>query len=313
MKRQSLWAVPVLLTMLLASCNLPSGQTTPTQQADLVYTAAAETVSAVLTAAVTATAPIPTDTPTPQPTATAAPTNTQSAPNTPVVSVSTATTVACNRLQFVSDITIPDGTSFDPGESFTKTWRLKNVGSCTWTTNYKAVFVSGNKMSAPSSVNLPKNVAPGETVDISVDMVAPGDTGEYTGYWTLADDSGANFSTSQYYVVIKVGGGLFAVTGVYFSVEPDEDEAVDCEILEITFSADIRTNGKGAVQYHWIYKGGEQSAVETLNFSEAGTKTVEFSYTDSTSSDTYDSMVRLYIDEPNHQAFGPQAFTINCE
>ncbi len=45
--------------------------------------------------------------------------------------------IACNQAAAGNpiDITIPDGTKMTPNESFAKTWRLENVGSCTWTGN----------------------------------------------------------------------------------------------------------------------------------------------------------------------------------
>src|SRR5512135_3467629 len=49
----------------------------------------------------------------------------------------------CDRAQFIADVTVPDGTRFSPGAAFTKTWRLKNVGTCTWSTSYTLVFSSG--------------------------------------------------------------------------------------------------------------------------------------------------------------------------
>jgi len=104
----------------------------------------------------------------------------------------------CNRASFVADVTVPDGTLFGAGDSFVKTWRLANAGSCTWNSNYKLVFSSGSLLSAPSSVNLPGSVAPGQTVDISVSMVAPDSDGTYTGYWKLESDSGTVFGIGQY-------------------------------------------------------------------------------------------------------------------
>jgi len=104
----------------------------------------------------------------------------------------TATPKPCNRAEFISE-TVEDGTKFDVNESFTKTWRLKNVGTCTWNTNYKLVFSSGDKMSGPSSQNLPRSVAPGEQVDISVDLKAPDTEGTYKGIWQIQDDRGQTF------------------------------------------------------------------------------------------------------------------------
>ncbi len=100
---------------------------------------------------------------------------------------------SCDWAQFIADVTIPDGTSLAPGATFTKTWRLENIGTCTWTTSYSAVFVSGDQMSAPASVNLPSSVAPGGTVDISVNMTAPASAGHYRGNWELRNGWGGLF------------------------------------------------------------------------------------------------------------------------
>src|SRR5688572_4669107 len=79
----------------------------------------------------------------------------------------------CDRAQFVADVTVPDGMSFSPGATFTKTWRLRNIGTCTWSTSYSLVFDSGTQMGAPASVNFPSSVAPGGSIDLSVTMTAP--------------------------------------------------------------------------------------------------------------------------------------------
>ena len=94
---------------------------------------------------------------------------------------------------FVSDVTIADGSYIAPGSTFTKTWRIRNNGTTTWTTNYKLVFVSGTQMSAQNFVNLPYNVGPGQTVDISVQMTAPTDAGTYKSNWMLVNESGTQF------------------------------------------------------------------------------------------------------------------------
>jgi hypothetical protein len=104
----------------------------------------------------------------------------------------------CNRAAFVSDVSIPDGMVLGAGDSFVKTWRLSNAGSCIWNSNYNLVFSSGSQLSAPSSVNLPGSVAPGQTVDISVSMVSPNNTGTYTGYWKLENDTGTVFGIGGY-------------------------------------------------------------------------------------------------------------------
>ena len=100
---------------------------------------------------------------------------------------------SCDKAQFIADVTVPDGTVMLPGATFTKTWRLKNVGTCAWTTAYQLVFFSGEQMGAASSAAFPKNVAVGETVDISINMTAPSAAGSYRGYWMFKNASGALF------------------------------------------------------------------------------------------------------------------------
>jgi len=68
-----------------------------------------------------------------------------------IAPASTPPPAGCDRAQFISDVTVPDGTTFAPGAAFNKTWRLKNVGTCTWTTSYSLVFDSGEKMGGPDS------------------------------------------------------------------------------------------------------------------------------------------------------------------
>ena len=155
--------------------------------------------------------PLPTFTPQPTPTTTLPPGAT---PVTPPPGGGGggggAPQIPCNAGQFMKDVTVPDGTEFQQGAPFTKTWRIKNVGSCTWTKDYRVVFVNGDSMGAPTNgETLPYSVKPGQYVDASVDLVAPGEPGKYKGSWMLSTPSGqrfgigANYSNS-FFVSIKV-------------------------------------------------------------------------------------------------------------
>ena len=119
--------------------------------------------------------------------------------NTPVpTSTALPTAVSyCDWVAFVKDVSIPDGTTLVPGETFIKTWRLKNRGTCTWTSDYMLVYTSGSQMGSTTAVRLPGNVAPGQTVDISITLTAPSASGHYTGYWILRNPSGALFGSGD--------------------------------------------------------------------------------------------------------------------
>jgi hypothetical protein len=91
------------------------------------------------------------------------------------------------------DITIPDDSLIPPGESFIKTWRLVNTGTCTWTPEYAASFFYGDRMGALKMVPLQEDVSPSDNVEISIEMVAPQKPGTYQGNWMLSNPGGELF------------------------------------------------------------------------------------------------------------------------
>lgn len=101
-----------------------------------------------------------------------------------------------NVASFVADLTIPDDTEISAGDTFTKTWQLYNNGTCTWGPGYTLVFVGGERMDAPESTPLPV-VEPGSTVDLSLSMVAPAESGTYRGDWQIRDPNGILFSPGE--------------------------------------------------------------------------------------------------------------------
>ena len=139
---------------------------------------------------------------------TATPTVTGTPPTVTPTKTGTVQPNACDRAQFIADVSVPDGTSFAPGIGFSKTWRLKNVGSCTWT-NYSIMFDTGERMSGPESALIPATVAPGQTVDITLQLTSPTTQGTYRGYWKLKNSTGVPFGigsagTKSFWVEIKV-------------------------------------------------------------------------------------------------------------
>lgn len=93
---------------------------------------------------------------------------------------------------FVADVTIPDDTRLAPGQTFTKTWRVKNNGKRPWTTDFRLVFVKGTAMTTQRSIPLPP-CAPGQEVEISIQLTAPTRRGTYFGDWKMRDDRGNLF------------------------------------------------------------------------------------------------------------------------
>lgn len=122
----------------------------------------------------------------------------------------TATAIPCNRAEYVADINFPDGSLVLPGADFTKTWKLRNTGSCTWTSSYKLVFAHGDRMNAPDWVKLTSStVPPGGTVNVSVDLTAPSSEGTYQADFRLRGSDGSDFGIGYtgmgtFYVQITV-------------------------------------------------------------------------------------------------------------
>jgi hypothetical protein len=194
----------ILVLIVLVGCNLPNSQPTESISPELIFTQAAQTVAAQLTQLAPNVSPtvqiIPTSTLTPNPTETPFYTSTRTPIPCLLVGYSDATI----------DVTVPDNTIMSPGQAFTKTWRLQNIGTCTWNSSYLLVFDRQDGMGIPSNYSQSLTigtVAPGQEVDVSVNLIAPGSKGTYTGYWRFRDPNGVYFGiggSASWVVKIKV-------------------------------------------------------------------------------------------------------------
>jgi Ig-like domain from next to BRCA1 gene len=212
-KRRRVWGVLVIFSFFLGACRGAAQSPTPTGlDPALVLTAAAQTAQAILTAQAASTPTALPATPTPTQTplqGTVSPTN----PVSPTLNLTTLpVSGGTDKAEFVLDVTVPDGTVFKPGDTFVKTWRLKNAGTSTWTPAFFLVYVSGTQMGSAAPLPLQNNVPPGQTVDLSVSLTAPTATGNYVGYYMLRNPNQHNFGLAPngetpFYVYITVSGG----------------------------------------------------------------------------------------------------------
>lgn len=316
----------MLLPLMLAGCrSAPPAEAEPTPIPDMVLTAAAETAGARLTELAQ-----PTDTQPPPPTDTPLPaTPTQAATETPIATPTlageanpTATTGAVSgqdRAEYVADITVEDGTDFNPGDSFDKVWRLKNAGLSTWTTGYALAFISGAQMGAPVSVALTRNVPPGEMIDVSVRMTAPLETGTHRGYWKMKNSAGELFDGAVYVEIDVLGGTPPAVTTTPSSSTARVTD-VSLTVSEATpaacphtfnFSASFTLNEPAAVTYRL------EASTTTPGFTfdlqgpitasfEAGTHTVTYNLT---INDPVTATAQLHVLAPNDVISNQVAFS----
>lgn len=196
----------LILALLLAACNMPGlSQPTPAD-AGYIYTAAAQTVQAQTTLSGLPTQPVVQPPPasvtpiqfTPPPTQPFMPSPTPPVPGfTPAPTLPSAPSV-CDRVKFLSDVTVPDNSDFAPGTVFIKTWRLQNAGSCSWNSAYTLVVEGDNLLKAPASSAFTNAVIPpGGTVDVSVSLTAPDTAGVYRQNFKLANPSGQRFGLGE--------------------------------------------------------------------------------------------------------------------
>ncbi|MDK2981135.1 MAG: hypothetical protein PWQ55_1482 [Chloroflexota bacterium] len=296
------------VVLALSACNFPfsSGEPTPTalSQEEIMSTAVASAMQAIM--ATQAAQPTPTVPPTAMPTPTLAPTIPAAPTGTVAASGATTTgATACNAAEFVEE-TIPDGTVFGINETFTKTWTFINKGTCTWNTNYKLVYQSGDAMEAPLSVNLTETVAPGMITTVSVPMKAPYQVGEYTSYWALQGEDGVNFLTNNS-VNIQVATDTFRVTSVSTDLK---DRNPVCP-YNLYYNISITTSAAGTVKYKLNDSEGLPHSMRSLVFSSAGTQTIDVSWLNIDSDGDY--WVEVNIDSPNNQTFGRYKFEIDCQ
>lgn len=194
--------------LLLSACGATPADLTPTLAVnpDEIRTQAVGTFSSDLTATALA---APTNTP--MPTSTVAPTIAAPATSTGGVvfgSPVAPATASCYGLSFVSDVSIPDNTPVTAGQSFTKTWKVKNSGTCAWDAGFKFAFTGGDAMGG-TTYTVPASVAGGAVTDISVAMTAPNKTGTIRGNWRMSTASGQFFG-DEVYVQVVIGGGSAA-------------------------------------------------------------------------------------------------------
>ena len=219
-KKIFLQACLAAMFLALSACGASNESLTPTMDATLIYTQAAQTVAAQFTqtsAAQTAAAPTQTNTPAPTPTmaATFAPIATLplfTLPGGTPFTLSTPTTFSllppqgtptgalCDNSAYVREVGTPDGTVLKPGQQFAKGWLIQNIGTCNWGVGYHLVRVGGNTdfggdifaIRAASEI-----VLAGKITEISLTLFAPKKPGTYEARYQMYNDRDVPFGTGM--------------------------------------------------------------------------------------------------------------------
>lgn len=266
---------------------------------------------------------------TPNLTATLSLTPTETATVSPTVEITLT-----DKAEFVADVTVPDGSPFPSGTAFTKTWRVKNIGTATWTTDYALVFVGGEPMGGPAEVALPGEVKPDEAVDISVALTAPQRLAFYTGFWQLRNADGELFglgagANEPLYVQIQVTGGggndppaptapagTLRVTAATLSVLTQTVTA-QCPYTFI-FNGTFTSEGAGTATYQLEAASDVPGFVFNLpapfdsRFTDAGPRTLAFAYT-LEFLNSVSGQVWVHILSPNNLESARLSFSLTCQ
>jgi hypothetical protein len=226
------------------------------------------------------------------------------APTDSSVIISSMSTVCQDSAQYISDDGL-DGATYTPNTAFTKTWRLKNIGSCTWDSNYLVYYLSGTAMTQqPGYWIVPQGqtVAPSQTVDISVGMTSPVENGNYQSYWGLKKENGplmpihGGANGNSFYVKIKVNNGVADgnITAASIDIELEQGSGTVCTADATYFvHATITADGPMTASYEINSTAGQIAAgnfrtsptgpvlpvvTGTLGFDQADTKMINLRF-----------------------------------
>ena len=305
----------IMVSLFVTACG---GENTPdpTQEIIRIETAVAATVAAQNAAqnAATSTPAAPAVTQTPL---------VFSSTLTPLASIASPTLpthmpkTQCANASLVSE-NIPDGTIFEPGEKFTKTWEIKNTSPCTWDTNYKIIFWNGDTLGGAYYYNLPQMVLPDQTLPISLLMIAPTESAIYTSEWMLQTPDSIEFGVGEYsvpfYAKIEVSAAKtpnYAINATDFTLIQDPPSGCPANI-NYTVIATLETTGPIEFTYYWDQSDGNDSSPKTMKVDSATTFTLKREWKLHIATNTGTRWFKLIITDPVYKEYPRVEFTKTC-
>lgn len=312
--KYTLFTSIIISSLLLTACGAES--TEESAPISSIETAVAETVAAQNAAQVTSTtAPaLPDFTQTPLQ---FSPTGTPSIPTILPTRTFNPAASPCAQASLVSE-TIPDGTIFKPGQTFTKTWEIKNTSNCSWDTSYKIVFWDGDVLGGGYVYNLPQAVDPGQTVPISLFLTAPKDDAAYTSKWMLQTPDSVEFGVGEYsapftaeIVVSSSDKPNYAITSVEYSVVRDPAVGCPANVNHIVY-ATFTSNGPIEFSYSWLQSDGNDSDPKILKMTAAGKLTISREWKLHLGSTPGTKWMSIVIVEPVYHEYPRAEFDYLC-
>jgi hypothetical protein len=104
-------------------------------------------------------------------------------------------------LSWLADLTYPDDTTVQPGQSIDKQWSVQNSGTCDWDARYKLRNINGETLGAPAEIPLYPARA-GAQVILRILFLAPSAAGTYKSEWQAITPSGELFGDTVYIQIV---------------------------------------------------------------------------------------------------------------
>jgi hypothetical protein len=170
----------------------------------------------------------------------------------PTLAVPPTPAPCIDGMAWVADLTLDDKNmtappALQPGQQFSKGWRLRNAGTCEWSPDFSLTYRSGNTPAARMGGNnfkIGKTVAPGQTIDLSANLAAPQAPGVYQGFWQMANAGGRPFGE-------RIWAGIRVPAPAVAAPPPTQTPAPG-----ISFSVDRTTINAGeCVNFNWNVTG----------------------------------------------------------
>jgi hypothetical protein len=193
-------------------------------------------------------------------------------PPTPIRTVVSNGQACTDAAKFLADVSVPDNSVIAANAPFNKIWRLKNTGSCTWDNSYLVHYISGATMTQSPGywiVEPGQTVAPGQSVDVSVGMTAPVESGLYQSYWGLKKENGqfipiqGGANGNSFYVKIRVNNdaAIGQVTDASIGIDLEQGSGVACTADSTYFvQASITADGPTSAYYEIGSTAGQIAA-----------------------------------------------------
>ncbi len=107
-----------------------------------------------------------------------------------------------DSLIFISDTTFPDYTNVVYGQNIEKQWLIENNGTCDWNENYHLKLLDGYPSFGAAADFTISSVPAGTQTIISINFVAPSESGTFQTAWQLYNPDGMEVGKPVYMLII---------------------------------------------------------------------------------------------------------------